>query len=734
MAGHTHRRAGCRTRRGVLVAGLSVGLSALAGCVGNDDRREDSGVPWRDEADRLPAAEADDRSRLHVQVPWNPELAHYLWDLDVGVDAIGYAPGVVYAATHEPGLWGRWYDPGYWSAPGETHLGLYEDCEISPGRLAVTIREGARWSDGEPVTAFDVKAAFAFWRLPPDGAEIEDVWQPAPEAAGPFGVRGATAEVRMPDGPGGRRIEFHAREDGGWEVVDGYAAFPEGRLLSELGGPAPRMGVRFPAHVEPYRVVAEEAIENWEARYENPPTRAELAAAHVTEAHLKSSREPENFVSTGPWTLELATDDGVLLRPNEHSRHAGAGFEAVVIEAADPPPTWWGIQDGRYDYVRTNAPEPVVEGFPDRIEEVLSPSPTGYAIALDYAGPLGEAAVRRALLYALDTETIAANVHPKAADAVTVPGWDAWGIEAVLDEGWAREQLLAYDHDLDAAAAAMRGAGYERIDGVWHRDGEPLELRFGADMQPPDGRFSRDDDRGIEGTAIDHLETFGVEISFTSYERTGFSTRWRGSDRAEPFDREYGGSGAFDLWAGRQPDNMVAGEYRGLGRHFSAAVASRERARARNYFDHDGQEAVLEAYDENGRIGGQYELWADWTIEIPPVGEPDGDLRPFSPGLTWELAERHPAGAAAPQPENPSYDPPRDEPHPENATHFWRTFAWTVNRFLPVLPLIKLRNQQFLDTGQWDWPTDHELWPTFGTGWDAPHLLGLGAVSAADSG
>ena len=725
------------TRRGLLVAGLSAGLSALAGCTdGGGERRDDSGVPWGSASEgRLPVPDADDGSQLRMQVPWSPELAHYLWDLDVGVDAVGYAPEVVYAATHEPGLWGRWYDPGYWPDPGETHLGLYADYEISPERLAVTIRDDARWSDGEPVTASDAKAQFAFWRLPPRGARFEDVWHPSPGEADPLGVRGATREVRMPDGPDGRRIEFDAREDGGWGALNGYAAFPEGQLLSELGGPTARMGVRVPAHVEPYRTVAREAIDHWETKPENPPTRAELAAAHVSEAHLESSRDPANYVSTGLWTLELATDEGVLLQPNVYSRHAESlGFEAVVVEAVDTPRTWWGTQDGLYDYVRTDAPDPVVEEFPDSIAEVLAPSPTGYAIAVDHAGPLGEVAVRRALLYALDTETIAANVHQDAAAPVTVPGWDAWGIDAVLDEAWAREHLLAYDHDLDAAAAAMRGAGYERVDGVWHRDGEPLELRFGADMQPPDGRFRREDDQALEETAVAHLETFGVEISHTSYERTSFSTRWRGSDRAEPFDREYAGSGAFDLWAGRQFDNMVAGAYRGLGRHFSAAVTSRERARARNYFDHEAQEAVLEAYDENGRIGGQYELWADWTIEIPPVGEPDGDRRPFSPGLTWALADRHPAGAAAPQPENPYYDPPRDEPHPENATHFWRTFAWTVNWFLPVLPLVKLQNQQFLDTDRWNWPTDHELWPTFGTGWHAPHLLGLGLVDAADSG
>lgn len=670
-----------------------------------------------------------------MQLPWAPERAHYLWDVDVGVDALGYAPEEIYVATHEPGLWGRWYDPGYWPDPGETSPGLYEAYETSPDRLTVTIREEARWSDGEPVTAFDAKATFAFWRLPPEGTELEDVWHPSPGEVHPFGVRGATAEVRMPDGPDGRRIEFYAREDGGWDAVDGYAAFPEGRLLSELGGPAARMGVRYPAHVEPYRAVAGEAIDHWEAKPASPPTRSELSAEHVTEDHLERSREANRSVSTGAWTLEVATSEGVLLRPNEHSRHSSRlGFEEVVVEAVDVPSTWWGIEDGLYDYVRADAPDPVVGEFPDRIEEVSTPSPTGYSIALDHAGVLGERPVRRALMYALDTATIASNVHPDAAEPVTVPGWDTWGIDAVLEETWARDHLIEYDHDPDAAAAELREAGYERLDGTWHRDGGALELRFGAPTQPPDGQFRRADDPAIESTAVDHLESFGIEVSFSNTERVTFASRWRGSDRAEPYDREYAGSGGFDLWSGRQYDNVVAGEYRGLGRHFSTAVAARDRARARNYFDHDRQESVLEAYDGDGRVGGRYDLWEEWTIEVPPIGEPDGEPEPFNPGFTWERARRHPAGAGAPQPANPHYDPPRDEPHPENEAHFWRTFAWTVNWFLPVLPVLKLKHQHFLNAAHWNWPTDHELWPYFGVGWRGTNLLGLGAVRAADSG
>ena len=680
---------------------------------------------------RTPDPDAEGQFRLPVRA--SPEHLHFLWDVGFAADVPYRSAETVYVATHEPPLWGRWYHHTYWLDPGETTPGLYESCKITPDRIAVAIRDDAYWSDGEPVRAYDAYAQFAFHRMPPaEAVETADDWHPPPESADRIGIHAATREVRMPDGPDGRRIEFHAQDGAAWDAVEGYALFLEGELLYELGGPAPTHGVRYPSHVEPYASIATEAIEQWEAKSSNPRSRSELAAAHVSRDDIERSRMADHYVSNGPWTLEeVVGAEEVVLTPNEYHRDATVlPFDEVVLETAEEQRVWAGLRGGRYDYAQVETPAHLRETFADKFEEITTPSPTGYSIAVDHASVLGDVELRQAMLYAIDTEAIARNVHPTISRPISTPGWDAWAADSVVDQAWAEENLIEYAYDPDTAAERLYEAGYERDGETWHRDGTVLEVGFGSGHAARGRRLPVFDGYELEQSLLGQLTAFGFEVTYVSFEQVTFAEQWAGSDRAEPFDAEYAGAGAYDMWTGRSYDNQVAGYPHGIAEHFSAGLARRERVRARNYFEHDVQEAGLQAYSDDGTIDGQYTLWKEWTIDLPLIGEPDGPLTPFNPAYTWEVAKRRPAGVADPQPENPYYDPPRGEPHEDNAAYFWQQFAWTCNWFLPVLPVTKTMTQHFPNTGDWRWPTDHELWPYLGMGWDGGNLLGMNRIGS----
>ena len=706
----------------------------LAGCSDLDGMGELAGDRLGHDSNgadhvRTPDPGTDGQFRLTTRA--YPDRMHFLWDVGIAAD-VPYRPAEdVYVATHEPPLWGRWYHHTHWLDPGETTFGLYEACEITTDRIAVTIRDDAYWSDGEPVRAYDAYGQFAFHRMPPRESVVkEDDWHPAPDVADRIGIHAATREVRMPDGPDGRRIEFHAQDGEAWDAVDGYALFLDGELLYELGGPAPTHGVRYPSHVEPYASVAAEAIEQWEATSPDPRSRSELAAEHVSRDDFERSRTGGHYVSNGPWTLaEVVGTEEVVLTKNEYHRDADdLPFDEVVLETGEEQRIWSGLRGGRYDYAQVDVPEHLLDTFADQYEEVTAPSPAGFSIAVDHASVLGDVELRQAMLYALDTEMIAQNIHPTVTQPVTTPGWDTWAADSVIDQAWAAENLIEYPYDPATAAEKMREAGYEMDGDRWHRDGEMLKVGFGSDIEYPPVRIQVFDGGEFEQSVHDQFTEFGFEVTYTSIQRVMFAERWQGSDRAEPFEAEFAGNGEYDLWTGRGYDNQVAGYYHGIAEHFSAGLSRRERVRARNYFEHDVQEAALQEYADDGTIDGRYELWKEWTIALPPTGEPNGPREPFNPAYTWEVAKRRPAGVTDPQLDNPYYDPPRTEPHEDNASYFWQQFAWTCNWFLPVLPVTKTMTQHYPNEVDWRWPTDHELWRYLGMGWDGANLIGMNRI------
>ena len=710
------------SRRQLLLSGVLGGSALLAGCIGDEDPE---GTPGDDDHDPI---DLDDLDGVHVEgqqlrmpIPQNPDEMHFAWDIGRGVDTeLVEARHSVYPAVHTTPIWADWLGPYQATPENRGHFQLYEDVEITENTITVTIRDDANWSDGNPVRAYDAVAQRAYWAEPHE----EYGYAPPP---GSMHIVGSSMGFTMPDGPDGKTYQFHVIDTPEWEEAGGFH-MDYGGVLFWIGWTFTRLGPMWPSHVEPFKSLAEEAVADFEAQNLDALGMFELSEKYVSEEDLHELRE--NPPPThGAWKIdEVVGTQEVVLTPNEHHFNADKiNFDEVVLEySAEPSRTRNAILSGHLDFATVDAPPETIEAFPDTIEEYPTPAGGGYVIALNHDSPFGDVRVRQAIMYALETPDIAQNVHPTATEPIVTPGWDTWASDAVLDGEWASENLLSYEQDLDKAAELMTAAGYERgDDGVWENDDGPIQAQLATPTETP----------AWETTVQSQLAEFGINIDVRSLDETSYVDRWTGLELNERVE-EGEGRGDFEMWAGDWASDMPAGFYNGLQTHWWAGQARTFQLRARNYFPHDAQEDAATQYDDGGAVSGNYEAWKELFIELPPIGEPDGDPEPINILYTAGRVNNGPLDPEDPQLDNEFYNPPHDEPHPENAEYYWQMLAWSHNYWLPVLPLALNMQQNFLNTGNFIWARDlpgsdnEAMWEHFGGNWDAANLAGMGKIVA----
>jgi ABC-type transport system substrate-binding protein len=730
------------------MAAGALGLTGLAGCQDGDDTPtpgdtatptdDDGGLPGggdgdgdgdggetaTDEPTETPPSDDVDQE-LRLPTPNNPEEMNFAFQIGNGVSSQYSAPGDVYAATMEPGLWGRFYDSLYWANDVDiVHEHLYEDITINDFEIEVTIRDDATWSDGEPVRAKDAVGNHAIWKEAP-------AWEPAPTETR-FHI-GALGRYEMPDGPDGKTYRFMPPDTQAWEDFGGFAPYGEGEIMARLGGTGGvymmRAGPAFPTHLDTYEPLVDRAIELWDnqsTEYEGTLVQVLAEDMGWDEGIHEYSRDPENIVTTGPWTVsELRGAQEVVLEPNEHSRLSDEiNYNQVVFEYTEEPARERaGIQAERLDYSAISASPSEMDSMPDKYEQALSPSRAGYAFGIDHRGGesfFGDRRVRQAILYALDKEAIAGNIHPNTTRAVTRPGYDMWGTDSLFGGDWAEENLIDYSYDPDKAEELMQEAGFEMQNDVWHRDGEPFEFVVASSRDTP----------AMETTAISQLEDFGISLELQTLDQSQFIERVRGSNENTYIEEEWGGSGDFRIWSGPTAytvSDRTAGYFRQLWHWWWWGVANARRTRRFNFFSHEQQEEGIDQYASNGWVRGDYSLWEDWNIEMPSeFGDPDSELEEFNPGFTWGQVRSGPYTFVDPQENNDLYDPPDGG----SLEYYAKKFAWLHNWFVPVLPVVMEQNQHFINTGNWNWPQNSDMWQYWGMGWQADELAGMDRIYA----
>jgi|GEM_PF-7120096 len=698
------------TRRKLLTLLGSVGAAGLAGCGGQDggggttampestptqtraepglgdstatptDAATDSPTQTETETD-LPMV-SDQTFRLRTEV--NPENISLLrfgkGTLNSGT---GYdMPYEIYHALREPMFAGRWLNPAYWLNPGQTVYGFMENIEFLDDRTRFTIKEDATWSDGTDITAWDGAAGAAFFRQIGLQGEDRNTFYLPKEFSNP---QQAFDDVVMPDGRDGKV----------WELVDPRGVrdkFSEARFLERYQNFV--LAITNPAHVEPVDELAEMGWEQFqEARgmEDGLPSgflsSKEMIEQTITEEHMEMWRDPDHHVSNGPWQLgEIQGSQAVVLEPNPNYRHADqVNFDGVVFEFSDSTQrSLASLQSDRLDYLNESFSPAQTDGLPDSIEQRTVPGGVGRSVHVDHGDPhLGNRAVRAAIMHALNLDEVAGNLHPEAARPIDQPGGDMWARDAVADDSWVDENLVDYaaGGDTDTADSLMQEAGYTRSNGTWQLDGEPLEYELATDSTDP--RF--------EQTVASQLSNWGIDTQVQTYESAAF---------AESRD-----GGEFTMWRGYG----LVGFYSTATSFWWSNMNNVNNLPKFNFFPEEDQQEALEGYADNGWVAGNYQTWEDLTIDIPPVGQPDGELQEYAVAYENGLRSRGPESYTA---------------------EFYRQYLWITNYWLPVLPMVQRFNQTFLDRSHWTWPEGEYIWPYFPNGLSRGQLMSMNIVSA----
>ncbi|WP_276282618.1 ABC transporter substrate-binding protein [Halorussus caseinilyticus] len=276
-------------------------------------------------------------------------------------------------------------------------------------------------------------------------------------------------------------------------------------------------------------------------------------------------------------------------------------------------------------------PDNIAQSYGDHVREIQMPANWGMGIMFNHDHEhYGQQNVKRAVQYVIDRKKLARTAGEKMHVPVEVP----CGLPGNFDgsyEDWLGDSLSsfdAYETDTDRAASLLREAGFSKDGGTWtDADGKTLSFPF----KIPAGW----NDWTAGGQSIvQDLQDFGIEASLN------------------PSQSFWG-----DINDGQK--YVVAGLGWADGKLYP-------------YFSLN---KLLNSFRS------QTVLNFPSTVEVPPLGEPDGELR--SVDLEAELQEL--AGLTG-----------------DAAKQKTQELAWVVNRHLPMAPLMEKIDQSWVTTDDWN--------------------------------
>jgi len=663
-----------RLSRRALLGSIGVGgAGLLAGCEGlrqvarNRTRRDGRGAL----TDTLPR-ERLDRSRFE-----GPTL---LWSLgtnasDVtwfgtgaypGTDGIYVRPRGAWDMTMVPELWGPWVNEPIRS--GDVQYGLYESVQITPEELTIHVREDATWSNGDPVLGQDAVPVTVAARLA-TGRPLDVIAD-----------RGPARPIEAITG-----VEFDGKvarflSDGGW--FEDFIEYDVLALVTRKATAGGQGGVWQHTRIDPYEAWFDGLLDLWHQTTsgaidpwsEAVDLWAELDAALPAppgRSWPAYFRDPSHCVVTGAFRpAEIGSSAIVLERNPEFYAADRVAIEHVVFDVQVPDVTVpqahaAALNAGPRDYLRGPIPAPVAEKVPDGIEQRQIPAPTGLALAVNHwTRPFDAPAVRQAVMYALDTASIATNVHRTRYVPVTTPGGDAFRSRELLGDAFVEETLTTYEHDPEAATERMRSAGFSRENGTWvDSDGAPAEFVVKLPSTKTRAELSMSTpEMTIAASVADQLTDFGLDVRWMSLSPTIFEEQ-REAHQLTAWPTQYGVGFALPA----------------VGKLYLTLVERASRAKlfgtvSRSQVEAAGYESGILPRDELGGL----------SVEAPPVGEPDGALESWhAPRLARECVR---TGS------------------PAAYVDTLRQLAWLYNWHLPVFPIAHGHIQHFFDTANWEWP------------------------------
>jgi peptide/nickel transport system substrate-binding protein len=373
-----------------------------------------------------------------------------------------------------------------------------------PDVFKVTLREGAKWSDGSEFTSKDVVTTFNLLRL-----QEQLVWNYL-GSVDPDDEYNLTFTMKDPS-----------------TVVERLVLRERIRATSVYGEWSSKAQELFDSGADPESKEYRDLVTEFEAF------------------------KPEEMVVTGPFNIDKdsITESQLTMNKVDSAWNADkTDLEKMVIYNGETPAVTPLVLSKDVDYATHGFPIATEKSFQDQgIRIIRAPTYSGPALYFNYAKikAVADPKVRRAIAKAIDMDengTVSLAKSAKRSQYMT-------GVSDVLIKDWVSEEDLSnmdsYEYDPDAAASELEDLGFKKEGDVWvSPEGERMEYELGAPAEFADWSAAAKN-------LGDQLTKFGIETTV----RTVTFTQWE--PRMADGDFEMG----IQAWGQGQPHPVYSFEH-----------------------------------------------------------------------------------------------------------------------------------------------------------------------------
>lgn len=424
------------------------------------------------------------------------------------------------------------------AAPNQELPGLASSWTVSSSGTQVTVhlQSGAKWSDGQPVTATDVKDSAAIWIAAGDVTNLGSVTVVNPTT------------VTFNELPGLNSDTFP-------QVIGGAAGEPAG--TGEFVVPASEYGKLLPADI-------------WSTIAASQGTGAAAKAAATTLASLTktiAAYAPATDISAGPFSIKrLNTSEALLVKNPDFYAASKVHVGQVIMEHFSSNGQITSLmQSGSLDYAPSYAPTKA-EVSQDEAAGYTELTGDGQVVSAlvpdENDAPYNNVDVRQALAYVLNRTAIQQIGEP----VVGTPSTTISGVVSSSLSSWLTSQQQAalnpYATNLAKATSLLKSAGLTQKGGNWYlADGKPWTINI-----PVAQGFS--DWLAASSVIKSELDSFGIPTTISGegqwpvYQTNGLFTGsypvgwWLaglGADAYVAFGRIYGSYDGYGPTGARYP-------------------------------------------------------------------------------------------------------------------------------------------------------------------------------------
>jgi peptide/nickel transport system substrate-binding protein len=373
-----------------------------------------------------------------------------------------------------------------------------------PDVFKVTLRKGAKWSDGSEFTSKDVVTTFNILRM---------------------------------------------QQQLAWNYLASVEPADEYNLTFKMKDPSTvveRLVLR-------ERVRANSVYGEWSDKAQDLfDSGADLESKEFRDLITKFEEfKPEQMAVTGPFNIDKKsiTESQLTMDKVDTAWNADhTDFDRMIIYNGEVPAVTPIVLSKDIDYATHGFPLATEKSFKDQGIRILRP-PTysGPALYFNYAKikAVADPKVRQAIAHAIDMYE---NATVSLADSARRSKYMT-GVSDVLIKDWVSDQDLAsmnpYKYDPDKASSMFEDLGFEKDGGVWvSPDGERMEYELGAPAEFADWSAAAKN-------LADQLTKFGIKTTV----RTVTFTQWL--PRVQDGQFEMG----IEAWGQGQPHPVYSFEY-----------------------------------------------------------------------------------------------------------------------------------------------------------------------------